>query len=51
MGDNDTAIELLQRYLLENPAARQEFGRENDWWWRGLQDDPRFMRLTGSGGA
>ncbi len=51
MGDNDTAIELLQRYLLENPAARQEFGRENDWWWRGLQDDPRFARLTGSGGS
>jgi tetratricopeptide (TPR) repeat protein len=48
MGDNDTAIELLQRYLLENPSAREEFGRENDWWWRGLQDDPRFLRLTGS---
>ena len=48
MGDKDTAIELLQRYLLENPSAREEFGRENDWWWRGLQDDPRFLRLTGS---
>ena len=51
MGDKDTAIELLQRYLLENPSARAEFGRENDWWWRGLQDDPRFMRLTASGGS
>ena len=48
MGDKDTAIELLQRYLLENPSAREEFGRENDWWWRDLQDDPRFHRLTGS---
>jgi hypothetical protein len=51
MGDNDTAIELLQRHLLENPSAREGFGRENDWWWRGLLGDPRFMRLTGAGGS
>jgi eukaryotic-like serine/threonine-protein kinase len=50
MGDNDAAIDLLQRYIMANPAAREEFGRDNDWWWRGLQNDPRFARLTGSGG-
>ncbi len=49
MGDKDTAIQLLQRFFLQNPAERERFGRENDWWWRGLQEDPRFARLTSGG--
>jgi TolB-like protein len=41
LGDNDTAIDLLTRYAAVNPNA--EF--QGRWWWRGLQNDPRFREL------
>jgi hypothetical protein len=51
MGDKDSAIALLQRHLYANPSARADFGRDNDWWWRELKSDPRFIDLTRSGGS
>lgn len=48
LGDHDEAIGLLQRYLTANPEHREGFVKANTWWWRPLENDPRFRRLVGS---
>jgi serine/threonine-protein kinase len=46
--DNDEALRLLGRYLVANPKHREGFRKNVHWWWRGLQDDPRFKALIGA---
>jgi serine/threonine-protein kinase len=48
IGDRDEAIALLQRYLAANPEHRAGFAKANAWWWRDLQNDPRFKALIAS---
>ena len=48
LGEKDEAIGMLQRYLTTFPDHRAGFGKTNMWWWRPLQDDPRFRALTSS---
>jgi serine/threonine-protein kinase len=48
LGDKDEALRLLERYLVAHPKHREGFRKNVHWWWRGLQDDPRFKRLIGA---
>jgi len=48
LGDRDQAVDLLQRYLTAHPEHRAGFARANPWWWRDLQQDPRFRQLVGT---
>jgi tetratricopeptide (TPR) repeat protein len=47
--DNKEAVDLLQRYLTEHPEHRRGFAKMNQWWWRGLADNPRFKTLIAGG--
>jgi serine/threonine-protein kinase len=44
-GDQDEAIELLKRYIAANPDHAFDPQEEMGWWWRPLQDHPRFREL------
>jgi serine/threonine-protein kinase len=45
LGDEDDALRLLQTYMVSNPHHRREETETVHWWWRGLQDDPRYQAL------
>ena len=45
--DRDEAVRLLSEYLTANPERREGFATHGHWWWRSLQDDPRFKQLAG----
>ena len=45
LGDRDTALALLERYVAANPAHAFKRGGDISWWWRDLRNDPRFSRL------
>ncbi|MGH7526323.1 MAG: protein kinase domain-containing protein [Gemmatimonadales bacterium] len=47
LGDPGQAIEALKVYLAANPEKRAGFADEVTWWFRGIQDDPRFQALVG----
>jgi tetratricopeptide (TPR) repeat protein len=47
LGDKDEAIAILKRYAAGHPA-HFEPGVDLGWWWRSLQDDPRFQALVGA---
>jgi tetratricopeptide (TPR) repeat protein len=49
LGDKNEAVDLLQRYLTDHPEHRRGFGKVNFWWWRDLQNDPRFKTLVAAG--
>jgi hypothetical protein len=46
LGDKDQAITILKRYAAGHPG-HFESGKEVGWWWRSLQDDPRFQAMRG----
>ena len=46
LGDTDEAVAILERYLTDHPEHRAGFSKANQWWWRGLQGNERFARLT-----
>jgi serine/threonine-protein kinase len=48
-GEHDEAISLLERYLTSHPDHRAGFAKVNAWWWRDLQQDPRFKTLAATG--
>jgi serine/threonine-protein kinase len=45
LGDRDEALRLLRQYLVANPRHREGFKKRVHWWWRAIQDDPRFKAL------
>jgi hypothetical protein len=45
LGDKKEAVDLLEKYLTDHPEHRSGFSKANPWWWRPLQDDPRFRSL------
>jgi serine/threonine-protein kinase len=49
LGDKKEAVDLLQQYLTDHPEHRAGFSKVNPWWWRPLQDDPRFRSLIATG--
>jgi serine/threonine protein kinase/tetratricopeptide (TPR) repeat protein len=50
LGDKKQAVDVLQRYLTDHPEHRAGFGKVNAWWWRDLQNDPRFKTLIAGEG-
>jgi eukaryotic-like serine/threonine-protein kinase len=48
LGDKDAAVRLLAEYLIANPRHREGFRKTVHWWWRSLQEDPRFKALIGA---
>ncbi len=48
LGDREDAIKALKVYLAANPEKRTAFAEEPTWWFRGLQDDPRYRELVGT---
>jgi eukaryotic-like serine/threonine-protein kinase len=48
LGDKDEALRLLDEYLVANPSHREGFRKIVHWWWRPIQDDPRFKALIGA---
>jgi TolB-like protein/tRNA A-37 threonylcarbamoyl transferase component Bud32 len=49
LGDKKEAVDLLEKYLTDHPEHRAGFSKVNAWWWRPLQDDPRFKSLIATG--
>lgn len=49
LADYDEAIELLKDWVAANPSAIHGSEEEGDtfWWWREIEDDPRFRRVMG----
>jgi TolB-like protein len=43
LGDRDEALRLLKVYLTANPGHRMG---DMGWWWRDLENDPRFRELV-----
>ena len=50
LGDKRQAVDLLQQYLTDHPEHRRGFAKVNAWWWRDLENDPRFKSLIAAGG-
>lgn len=46
LGETDRAIGLLASYLEALPSRRAYIAR--DWWWRPLDQQPRFIELVGA---
>lgn len=44
-GEKDRAVDLLSRFAAANPESLESSHGEVQWWWRGLQDNPRFRRM------
>jgi hypothetical protein len=50
IGDKDAALRLLKTFLTSHPEHRAGYSRAHTWWYRSLQDDPRFKAIVGTGG-
>jgi hypothetical protein len=46
--DKDGAFKALKSYLAANPERRAELIEESNWWFRDLEDDPRYQTIVGS---
>jgi eukaryotic-like serine/threonine-protein kinase len=45
LGEQGEAVRLLESYLTVNPEHRAGFASRTVWWWRDLQNDPKFQRI------
>ena len=48
LGNKEAALRSLSEYLVANPAHREGFRKNVHWWWRSIQDDPKFKALIGA---
>ena len=48
LGDKDEAIRALKVFLAGNPGRRAALAKESNWWFRTIEDDPRYQALVGS---
>ena len=46
LGERDEALKALKAYLAANPDRRAGMADDPGWWFRGLQDDPRFQQMV-----
>jgi tetratricopeptide (TPR) repeat protein len=46
MGDKDESLKALKGFLAANPARRAGLAEDPGWWFRSLEDDPRFQALV-----
>jgi len=48
LGDKDQALKALATYVAANPGTADDLNSDNNWMWRNLRDDPRFIALAKS---
>jgi serine/threonine-protein kinase len=48
LGDTTAAIEALKTYLVANPEKRASLASDPTWWFRPLENSPRFRELVGA---
>jgi eukaryotic-like serine/threonine-protein kinase len=48
LGDTTAAIEALKTYLVANPEKRASLAQDPSWWFRPLENSPRFRDLVGA---
>ena len=48
LGQKDEALSSLKRYLSANPETRAQLAEGTNWWFRDLEDDPRYKVLVGA---
>jgi TolB-like protein/tRNA A-37 threonylcarbamoyl transferase component Bud32 len=46
-GDREAAFKSLKVFLAANPERRVSMADDPGWWFRSLQDDPKFQALVG----
>jgi serine/threonine-protein kinase len=46
LGDKEDALKAVKSFLAANPARRAALADDPGWWYRSLQDDPRFQALV-----
>jgi eukaryotic-like serine/threonine-protein kinase len=46
MGDKVGALKSLKSYLAANPERRAALAEDSGWWFRTLEEDPRFKELV-----
>ncbi len=49
-GDTEDVLRLMSTYLATNPQLRESFARDQSWYFRNLQSDPKYRALVGGGG-
>jgi len=47
LGETDKAVEYLGIHLAANERKRSSFASDPGWWFRSIQNDPKFARLVG----
>jgi serine/threonine-protein kinase len=47
LGEKEEAIRLLGLYYASNPQQRSTAAKDETWWYRDLQGDPRYQALVG----
>jgi serine/threonine-protein kinase len=45
LGDTDEAIRIFREFMAHNPHHRDEETQDVHWWYRPLQNDPRYQEL------
>ena len=48
-GDTEDVLRLMSTYLATNPQLRQSFARDQSWYFRNLQGDPKYQAIVGGG--
>jgi serine/threonine-protein kinase len=48
LGDTTAAVEALKTYLVANPEKRAGLASDPSWWFRPLENSPRFRDLVGA---
>jgi hypothetical protein len=48
LGEKEEAIRLLGLYYASNPQQRSSAGKDESWWYRDLQGDPRYQAMVGA---
>ena len=48
-GDTVAATERIKQYLITNPGRRRDFAENPNWWFSGIQNDPRYRAAVGGG--
>ena len=48
VGDKDAALKALKSYLAANPKVRANLAEQPNWWFRSIEDDPRYKVLVGT---
>jgi serine/threonine-protein kinase len=48
LGNKDQAFRQLSLFVASNPQQRTTLGKEELWWFRDLQNDPRWAALAGT---